>query len=86
MLMPLTPPQREVFDALRQYCSQHDYPPTTRELADATGRKTISNELTAIRKKGWAMKIEGVHNRSTIPTEEALASVESNLQKNSELN
>ena len=86
MLLPLTPPQQEVFDALANYCDQHDYPPTTRELAEATGRKAISNELQAVRKKGWAEKIEGMHNRSTVPTEEALEAIGKKGQQRLNLN
>ncbi|MGK0271940.1 MAG: SOS-response transcriptional repressor LexA [Cocleimonas sp.] len=72
MLMPLTDIQRNVFNALANYYVEHDFPPTARELARAVGKATVSNELAALRKKGWALKLENQHVRNTCPSSEAL--------------
>jgi SOS-response transcriptional repressor LexA len=71
MLMPLTEKQRKVFEALADYYIEHDFPPTARELAGIVGKTTVSNELTALRKKGWALRLD-LHVRNTYPSDEAL--------------
>lgn len=72
MLLPLTDVQKNVFNCLARLFVKENYPPTAREIAEVAGMKTVSGELLALRKKGWAEKIENVHARSTKPTDEAL--------------
>lgn len=75
MLLPLTDVQNEVFKALQAFMKEHDYPPTTAELSKLVGKKNVGGELLALRKKGWAEKIEG-GKRSTVPTQEAIKKFE----------
>jgi SOS-response transcriptional repressor LexA len=72
MLLPLTSVQQNVFDCLAKLFIKESYPPTAREIAAIAGMKTVSGELVALRKKGWAEKVENVHARSTKPTDEAI--------------
>ena len=72
MLLPLTDIQKKVFDSLACLFIKESYPPTIREIAAVAGMKTVAGELVALRKKGWAEKVENVHARSTKPTDEAI--------------
>jgi SOS-response transcriptional repressor LexA len=82
MLLPLTQIQNDVFVALQGYVEQHGYPPTIPELSEKVGKKNVGGELVALRKKGWATKIEGHGKRSTIPSDEALDKVAESKQGN----
>ena len=72
MLLPLTDAQRKVYEALVDLYQEKGYPPSAREISERVGRAGVSSELKALRRKGWAKKLEGVHHRSTVPSEEAM--------------
>lgn len=72
MLMPLTPVQVRVFNELARLFQEKQFPPTSREVADLVGKRTVSNEFQALIKKGWVKKLEGQHVRNNMPTDEAL--------------
>jgi SOS-response transcriptional repressor LexA len=72
MLLPLTDKQTNVLLALQSYIDEHEYPPTIPELSKLLGKVNVGGEITVLRKKGWAMKIEGQGTRCTTLTDEAL--------------
>ncbi|NPV88666.1 hypothetical protein HPY42_03975 [Coprothermobacteraceae bacterium] len=52
----LTPRQKEVLDAIRQFTATNHYPPTVRELCTMLGIKSprgIAKHLEALQKKGY---------------------------------
>jgi SOS-response transcriptional repressor LexA len=82
MLLPLTEPQRKVFDALVEIFIETGYPPSSREIAEKVGKVSVSSEVQALRRKNWAIKLEGVHRRSTVPSEEAMERRAAEKQEN----
>lgn len=62
---------RRVLQAVRDHWSEHRYPPTVRELADATGIQspsTIHRHLTYLREDGQVAWTPG-HPRTLILTD-----------------
>jgi len=57
---PLTPKQKQVLDAVRQYFRQRGYMPSIRELCGLTKSAvgTISDHLRTLERKGW-IKTDG---------------------------
>jgi hypothetical protein len=81
MLLPLTQNQEKVFMTFFDFYLKNQYPPTQIEVAVAVGKAMVSNEVQALKKKGWLSTIEGVGRRNTTPTEEAMERYQQNQLK-----
>ncbi len=56
---PLTERQRKVLEVMQQYSREHGFPPTLREIGEATGLSNVSavrGHVIAIEKKGYIAK------------------------------
>lgn len=56
MTEPLTPRQREIYEWIREFIAEYQYPPTFREIGAAFGIASlegVSCNLKALEKKGW---------------------------------
>lgn len=58
---PLTPRQQEIYRLIAEHTRRLGYPPTLRELCEATGIKStngITDHLAALERKGWIERID----------------------------
>lgn len=81
MLLPLTSNQEKVFVSFFEFYLKNQYPPTQTEVATSVGKAMVSNEVQALKKKGWLLTIEGVGRRNTTPSEEAMERFQQNQLK-----
>jgi len=55
-MKPLTVKQEAIFNYIKQYCNEHGFPPTLREIGEGAGILNISavcGHISAIQKKGY---------------------------------
>lgn len=69
-MKPLTVRQQQVLDQIRIFRAEHQYSPTSRELADHFGiyQNAINNFLKALEQKGHITRRAG-QGRTIVPVE-----------------
>lgn len=59
---PLTPRQRVVLDAVKQFIADHGYAPTMRQLSDSfgwSGPAAARHHFMRLERKGWIARVPG---------------------------